>query len=111
MMPAALPICFLRTQSAKSSTVAAMLTRASNTNARGNGTGIMSPERPTMNKMLKMLLPTMLPMAISALPLRAAITEVKSSGSEVPRATTVRPMNLSLTPAVLARKLALFTVN
>ena len=58
----------------------------------------MIEEIPTTKRMLKMLLPTMFPIAISALCFLAAETDVKSSGRDVPRATIVRPMNLSLTP-------------
>ena len=57
------------------------------------GISQMTDAVPRMNRMLKILLPTMLPMAMSAFPLRAATTEVTSSGSDVPNATMVRPMN------------------
>ena len=53
---------------------------------------------PTTNRILKILLPTILPIAISALPLRAAVTEVNSSGKLVPSATIVRPIIRSLRP-------------
>lgn len=48
------------------------------------------------------MLPTILPIAISLLPLNAAVTDVTNSGSDVPKATIVRPINLSLNPAYLA---------
>ena len=49
-----------------------------------------------------MLLPTMLPIAMSALPFLAAVTDVNSSGREVPRATIVRPIKVSLHPIAFA---------
>ena len=45
-----------------------------------------------MNKTLKMLLPTTLPMAKSGLPLRQASTETANSGALVPKATMVSPI-------------------
>ena len=62
------------------------------------------------NKMLKILLPTMLPIAISALPLLAATTDVTSSGRDVPSATIVRPINRSLMPNIFASSVAASTV-
>ena len=53
---------------------------------------------PCTPRMLKMLLPTTLPIAISCLPLKLARTEVTSSGADVPRATMVRPITSSLRP-------------
>ena len=49
-------------------------------------------------RILKILLPTILPIAIPALPRFAAVTEVTSSGSDVPKATIVKPINRSLIP-------------
>ena len=46
---------------------------------------------PMMARMLKVLLPTMAPMATSDLRSSAARTEVLSSGSDVPMAMTVSP--------------------
>ena len=46
-----------------------------------------------------MLLPTALPSAMSRSPLSPAMIEVAASGSDVPTATTVRPMTSSLTPS------------
>ena len=66
----------------------------SNLKRGSNGTGIINPESPTIKKMLKMLLPTMLPTAISEFFFIAAVTEVNNSGSEVPKATIVKPINL-----------------
>ena len=58
------------------------------------GTGVISALEPTTNKILKILDPMMFPIAISALPFLAAVTEVTSSGNEVPKAAIVRPINL-----------------
>ena len=51
-----------------------------------------------MNVMLKMFEPTTLPTAIASLPCKAAITLTASSGTDVPAATTVRPMTAGVTP-------------
>ena len=48
---------------------------------------------PITKRILKILLPTILPIAIPALPRFAAVTDVTSSGSEVPKATIVKPIN------------------
>jgi hypothetical protein len=47
---------------------------------------------PTINKTLAMFDPTMLPIAISGTPFNAACTDTKSSGVNVPKPTTVKPM-------------------
>ena len=60
-------------------------------------------------KMLKILLPTTFPTAISLSPLMAATTEVANSGREVPAATMVRPIIQSLTPILRAISVALPT--
>ena len=46
------------------------------------------------NKILNILLPTMLPTAKSHLPFKEAVTEVTNSGNDVPNAITVSPINL-----------------
>ena len=58
-----------------------------------------------------MLLPTTLPTAMSRSPRRAAITEVATSGSDVPAAITVRPMTSSDTPRARARTTAPSTMK
>ena len=63
------------------------------------GTGVISALEPTTNKILKIFDPMMFPIAISALPFLAAVTEVTSSGKDVPKATMVSPINLWLTPS------------
>ena len=60
--------------------------------------GASTLDTPSTARMLKMLLPTILPMAMSRSPLTLAMTEVATSGSDVPAATTVRPTTNSLTP-------------
>ena len=65
-------------------------------NLRSNGTEQMSAAVPITNKILKILLPTIFPMAIPAFPFLAAVTDVTSSGSDVPNATIVRPINNTL---------------
>ena len=52
--------------------------------------------------MLNMLLPTMLPTAMSRSPRSAAITDVATSGIPVPAATTVSAITSSLTPSEAA---------
>ena len=52
--------------------------------------------------MLKMLEPITLPTAMSASLRMAATSEVASSGSDVPTATTVRPMTTWDTPRQVA---------
>ena len=64
------------------------------------GIGLTSEAAPSTLMMLKTLLPTRLPMLISISFLRAATTEVASSGREVPKATIVNPINFSLTPSI-----------
>lgn len=49
--------------------------------------GAKSAVQPTIIKVLKMLLPTTFPMAMSVLPFRAEDTLTVSSGADVPKAT------------------------
>ena len=49
---------------------------------------------PTMSIALNTLLPTTLPTAISAVPLRAETKLTQNSGIDVPRATMVRPITI-----------------
>ena len=64
------------------------------TKCDSKGTGVINALDPTTNRILKIFDPMMFPIAISALPFLAAVTEVTSSGNEVPKATIVRPINL-----------------
>ena len=50
--------------------------------------------QPTITRVLNVLLPTTLPMAMSALPFRAEDMLTVSSGAEVPKATMVSPMTM-----------------
>ena len=61
---------------------------------------------PNTIPMLKILLPTTLPIAISYSFFLVATTLVTSSGKLVPKAIIVREINLSLTPNNFAIKLA-----
>ena len=63
-------------------------------NALSKVIGRIVADTPTTNKILKILLPTILPIAISVLPCLAATEDVTSSGSEVPNATIVSPISL-----------------
>ena len=58
-----------------------------------------------------MLEPIILPTAMSLLLRKAATTDVASSGSDVPIATIVRPIMVSLMPNSLAIFTALTTTN
>ena len=64
------------------------------------GTGVISALEPTTNKILKIFDPMMFPIAISALPFLAAVTEVTSSGNEVPKATKAMAVMVSVKPTV-----------
>ena len=75
------------------------------------GTGVISALDPTTNKILKIFDPMMFPIAISALPFLAAVTEVTSSGKDVPKATMVSPINLWLTPSEMAMFVAASTAK
>ncbi len=63
-----------------------------------NFRGLIVAEAPRTRKILNMLLPMTFPIAKPGLPLIADITEVASSGREVPAATIVKPITASLTP-------------
>ena len=62
--------------------------------ARRTAIGATMAVMPTIMRMLKMLLPTTLPIDSSALPSRAESTLTDNSGVEVPKATTVSPMTI-----------------
>ena len=63
------------------------------TKPAATGSAAMRPAMPKMRPRLAMLLPTILPMAMSpASPLSAAVRLMTSSGILVPKATMVRPM-------------------
>ena len=64
--------------------------------------GCIKAGMPSTIRMLKMLLPSTLPRANWALPRRAAMMQVMSSGSDVPSATMVIEITVSLMPQARA---------
>ena len=68
--------------------------------------GLTLDDTPIISRMLKILEPITFPRARPFSPFLAATMLVTSSGREVPRATTVRPMRFSLRPKADARALA-----
>src|SRR5690554_4980833 len=82
------------------------LLTAANTSIPFGATTLASPR--TIVR-LKILLPTILPTAISRSPRIAAMTEVTTSGSDVPTAIIVNPITNSLTPRYWAKDTALST--
>ena len=56
--------------------------------------GATKAATPTINSVLKMLLPTTLPTAKSEVPFKADTRLMHNSGMEVPKATMVRPMTI-----------------
>ena len=101
---------FLNTHNHKI-TPAAIATKQSIKKLETKFTGVIKADVPTTNKMLKILLPTIFPIAMSAFPFFAAMTEVNNSGKDVPRATIVSPIKRSLIPNILARLVAASTVT
>jgi hypothetical protein len=69
----------------------------------------IEPVNPRTNSILKILLHTIFPIAISDCFLSEAITEVTSSGADVPKATIVRPIIDSGTSNAVAIPTAEFT--
>jgi hypothetical protein len=85
-----------KTRSATSASAApAKTTRSTLVRPGGTGIGTISAVSPRMANMLNTLEPMILPSASPASPFRAAATLVASSGSDVPTATTVRPITVS----------------
>lgn len=68
--------------------------------------GEMAAVAPTIKSELKILLPTTLPTANPDVPLRAETKLTQNSGSEVPKATTVRPIMICGTLRRVAMELA-----
>ena len=66
----------------------------------------MTAEEPSTKKVLKMLDPTTLPIAMSTLFFIAATTDVASSGSDVPMEMIVRAMTRSEMPRSRAKRVA-----
>ena len=77
--------------------------------------GVMVPEirtgKASTIQILKILLPTMLPIRRSDSPFLAAVIVVTSSGRDVPMAITVREITRSEIPAAVARKVAELTTS
>lgn len=102
---------FLRLNVNASNNTAAKIANApSNRNAELKGIGNINPATPSTNSILNILEPTILPIAISDSPLRAAIILVTSSGRLVPNAIIVRPITRSDTPIYCAISMADNTV-
>ena len=72
---------------------------------------LIAPLAPTTNNILNMLDPITFPIANWFSPFLRAVSEVTSSGSEVPIATIVKPTNFSLIPNAIAIAEALFTTK
>lgn len=62
------------------------------------GSGSITDDAPKTNRILKMLLPTIFPRAISLSFFKAAVMDVASSGKDVPIAIMVKPTRASLIP-------------
>ena len=73
--------------------------------------GCIKAAKPKTNNILNILEPITFPIAISVSPFFTAITEVTSSGSDVPIATIVRPTKLALIPNDVAILVAEFTTK
>ena len=103
IIPPAFVSSFLRKTSRPSSTAVAIATIVSMINAspKVSTLGEHIDARPTTNKILKMLLPIILPIAISDFFLSEAAMQVISSGSDVPNATTVSDIAVSYTHLTL----------
>lgn len=103
MSPSTRPIIF----SALPSSITSLAQKKSTSEARmTNGISLLMVPSPTLMgstaavhpiiiKALKVLLPTTLPIAISALPFKAESTLITNSGADVPKATMVRPITKS----------------
>ena len=71
----------------------------------------MATGKPITIPILKILLPTTLPIAISYSPFLVAATDVTSSGSDVPKAIIVKEIIFSLIPIIDANDEALSTTK
>lgn len=89
------PVCMNQGRS----TAAPSMTHWSNCRIRAlTANGCTSAATPRIPSRLKILLPRILPIATSACRRSAAITETVNSGSDVPTATSVRPITACETP-------------
>lgn len=80
-------------------------------NCLATTSGVTTAASPRITKILKILLPTMLPKARSVWPLKADITLTASSGALVPKATTVRPTTKGEIPTAVASRAEPLTKN
>ena len=71
-----------------------------------NDRGVINDEQPRIRRMLNTFDPKILPSANWSLFFLIATKEVASSGSDVPPASMVTAMNLSLTPVARANSVA-----
>jgi len=65
--------------------------------------GLNTADNPSTRAMLQILLPTTFPTAIMLLPCIEEIRLTTSSGADVPKATTVKPMTIGVIPRLRAR--------
>jgi hypothetical protein len=65
--------------------------------------GLNIADNPRTRAMLHILLPTTLPTAIMLLAWIEEITLTTNSGADVPKATTVKPMTIGVTPRLWAK--------
>lgn len=79
--------------------------------AEATTTGVIKAETPSTKKILKILEPTTLPIAISTFFFLTATIDVANSGSEVPIETMVSPITRSESPKDNAIEVALLTIN
>ena len=73
------------------------------------GKGNMAADMPSISKILAILLPKTLPMAISELPLALETMFTISSGMDVPNETMVNPITKSDNPNLLPNEVEPFT--
>ncbi len=66
--------------------------------------GVTTAEQPRISRVLRILLPTTFPIAISGLSVAADTTDTANSGALVPNATTVKPMTSGEIPTPIANR-------
>ena len=110
-MPSKRSSFFFVQASAHTSTLIATRITISITFSMINVIGLIVAAIPSTNRILKILEPITLPSAISSSFLRAATTEVTSSGRLVPQATIVSPIRFWLSPSFAATVDAPFTTK
>ena len=111
-LPTPRPICGRVSNRPVSTKDTAIMIGKSNVRKReATGIGAIRAVTPRIPRTLKMLDPTILPIAISDWRRNAAVSEVASSGRDVPTATMVRPINASDTSKSRATDTAPSTKN